>query len=380
MDIFTYNLKGKSIKSDTYYEKLKAVSNRIKNLLFDYGKIYLEEFMIYVVKNNVEDLRTKDEYAIEFLMIGSMLKDYRKYIKKINKGTLGVFKILNKLRKSKSLNRNVDKIKGYLISNILMREVNENDNDNYDINILINWMESSGDFKEEVYRMKVWGTFLEDKDEEYKKKFFYKSLNIAESMCKICDGIIGLYISQLDIFLKKSKNKYKNREDLIYCTKGKVQYYFNMVSAQIMNEVYSEQFLRCKEKNIFAPRCMRQVKNQCKAVEGEYGLKCKGCSDNCNINKLNNLIENRDIDVYIIPHETIINKIEIKDKNKIGVIGIACIPNLMAGGWKALRLGFIPQCVLLDYSGCGKHWLDKEKMTEINSVYLEKEILGKSIR
>lgn len=380
MDIFTYNLKGKSIKSDTYYEKLKAVSNRMKNLLFDYGKIYLEEFMIYVVKNNVEDLRTKDEYAIEFLMIGSMLKDYRKYIKKLNKGTLGVFKILNKLRKSKSLNRNVDKIKGYLISNILMREVNENDNDNYDINILINWMEASGDFKEEVYRMKVWGTFLEDKDEEYKKKFFNKSLNIAESMCNICDGKIGLYIRQLDAFLKKAKNKYKNREDLIYCTKGKVQYYFNMVSAQIMNEVYSEQFLRCKEKNIFAPRCMRQVKNQCKSVEEEYGLKCKGCSDNCNINKLNNLIEKRDIDVYIIPHETIINKIEIKDKNKIGVIGIACISNIMAGGWKALRLGFIPQCVLLDYSGCGKHWLDKEKMTEINSVYLEKEILGKSIR
>ena len=53
--------------------------------------------MIYVVKNNIEDLRTKDEYAIEFLMIGAMLKDYRKYIKKINKGTLRLFKIFNKL-------------------------------------------------------------------------------------------------------------------------------------------------------------------------------------------------------------------------------------------------------------------------------------------
>ena len=153
MDILTYNLKGKSVNSNAYYEKLKAVSNRIKNLLFDYGKIQIEEFMIYVVKNNIEDLRTKDEYAIEFLMIGAMLKDYRKYIKKINKGTLRLFKIFNKLREGKSLNRNIDKIRGYLISNILMKEVSENDN--YDINILINWMEASGDFKEEVYRMKV---------------------------------------------------------------------------------------------------------------------------------------------------------------------------------------------------------------------------------
>ena len=375
MDILTYNLKGKSVNSNAYYEKLKAVSNRIKNLLFDYGKIQIEEFMIYVVKNNIEDLRTKDEYAIEFLMIGAMLKDYRKYIKKINKGTLRLFKIFNKLREGKSLNRNIDKIRGYLISNILMKEVSENDN--YDINILINWMEASGDFKEEVYRMKVWGDFLKVKDEEYKRKFFKQSLSIAESMCNICDGTIGLYIKQLDIFLKKAKNKYKNREDLIYCTKGKVQYYFNMVSSQIMNEVYSEQFLQCKDKKIFAPGCMRQVKSKCKAVEGEYGLRCKRCSANCNINKLNNLMENRYIDVCIIPHETIINKIDVKDKNKIEIIGIACIPNLMSGGWKALRLGFIPQCVLLDYSGCSKHWLDKEKMTEINELYLEKEILGK---
>ena len=41
MDILTYNLKGKSVNSNAYYEKLKAVSNRIKNLLFDYGKIQI---------------------------------------------------------------------------------------------------------------------------------------------------------------------------------------------------------------------------------------------------------------------------------------------------------------------------------------------------
>ena len=38
---------------------------------------------------------------------------------------------------------------------------------------------------------------------------------------------------------------------------------------------------------------------------------------------LNNLMENRYIDVCIIPHETIINKIDVKDKNKIGIIGIS---------------------------------------------------------
>ena len=131
--------------------------------------------------------------------------------------------------------------------------------------------------------MKVWEIFLKLRMKNIRESF-WQSLSIAESMCNICDGTIGLYIKQLDIFLEKAKNKYKNREDLIYCTKGKVQYYFNMVSSQIMNEVYSEQFLQCKDKKIFDPGCMRQVKSKCKAVEGEYGLRCKRCSANCNIN------------------------------------------------------------------------------------------------
>ena len=33
MDILTYNLKGKSVNSNAYYEKLKAVSNR--NLIME---------------------------------------------------------------------------------------------------------------------------------------------------------------------------------------------------------------------------------------------------------------------------------------------------------------------------------------------------------
>jgi len=41
------------------------------------------------------------------------------------------------------------------------------------------------------------------------------------------------------------------------------------------------------------------------------------------------------------------------------------IINLLSGGWKAKRIGLIPQCVLLDYCGC-KHWHENGIVTNIN--------------
>ena len=70
-------------------------------------------------------------------------------------------------------------------------------------------------------------------------------------------------------------------------------------------------------------------------------------------------------DAKDITNETFMQFFINKNKN-IGIIGIACIPNLISGGFKALRLGFIPQCVVLDYCGCSNHWLYKKHMTKIN--------------
>lgn len=377
MSICTYNLKEKNINSNEYYEKIKIVSNKVKTLILTYAKSYIEEFMLYIQENNIEDLRTKDEYAIEVLMIGVMLSEYSKYSKRINKATIYIFKFLNTLREKTKMKKEADLIRGYLISGILMKKSTQSYE--YDINKLILWMESTGEFREEVIRLNSWKKFLLNKNKEYSNLFFGQCLNLAHSMYNICEDIIGIYLKELDLFLKKVPEKYKHREDLVYCSKGKIQYYFNMVSSKIMNDVYSKRFLKCETKKIFAPGCMRQLKNECRATKNEYGLKCVKCSINCNIHVLTNLMENRDIDVCIIPHETIINKLNVETKNKIGIVGIACITNLMAGGWEALRLGFIPQCVLLDSSGCEKHWLDKGKMTEINLEYLEREILNKKI-
>lgn len=366
MEAATYNIKVNNINSDMYYKKISAVSKRVKKVILDKGNKYLSDFMEYVEKNKIEELRTKDEYAIEFLMIGVMLNEYSYYGHTLTKKTYVLFSFLNKLRKKNSYKNKIDNIRGYLISRILYKRSYKK----YDINDLVIWMAATGDFKEEVYRLKVWISFLENRDKEYHNNFIKETISTAQIMENICEETLEIYIKPLEKFLKNAPQRYKNREDLIYCSKGKMQYYFNSICAEIMNEVYKEKFAMCKNKKIFAPACMRQVKKKCSAVKSDFGYVCRQCNSSCNINSLNKLVEKRNIEVCIIPHETIIDTLHIEDKNKIGIIGIACITNLMSGGWKALRLGFIPQCVILDYCGCNKHWLDQGEMTSINNSYL----------
>lgn len=62
-------------------------------------------------------------------------------------------------------------------------------------------------------------------------------------------------------------------------------------------------------------------------------------------------------------------------QRKTGLIGVACVLNLLTGGFEMKRLGIPSQCVFLDHSGCRKHWKSKcPSQLNINHVYrLSKE-------
>ena len=84
---------------------------------------------------------------------------------------------------------------------------------------------------QELWKEKVWRGY-----DELKKAGFKG----GDSLFLIAAYFAGKPDKTITPLLRRLQIVMKNREDLIYCTKGKVQYYFNMVSAQIMNEIYSE--------------------------------------------------------------------------------------------------------------------------------------------
>lgn len=54
------------------------------------------------------------------------------------------------------------------------------------------------------------------------------------------------------------------------------------------------------------------------------------------------------------------------NQSQTGLIGTACVLNLLGGGYEMKQMGIPSQCVYLNYSGCKKHWNKTGVPTEIN--------------
>ena len=116
------------------------------------------------------------------------------------------------------------------------------------------------------------------------------------------------------------------------------------------------EYLKTKKKLVLLPAYMRIHQNKCRAFQGDTGYQCGDCNSQCPINRYTKLGQELGFQVYMIYHQSEAFKNADIKEGTIGIIGVTCALNLIAGGFNAKDLGFVPQCVLLDYCGCRDHW------------------------
>lgn len=378
--MITYSLKTQNLNYKDYYSIIKKLGTMLMEKSANEAKQYIDDFKIYLKNNNIENLKDDKYYFIEIILIGVLFEEYKDYISNINPCISLICSILNKKRGSK-LKSQIDTIRGK-INTFLYSKTKELNNPYTLSNFskLIKWLKATYDFKDEVIRLDIWYRFLKDREKNiginYIKGFFNSSNNLAIYLKNIGDQNLKPYLPNLENYLNEYRNSHHNKEDIVYCGKSSIQYYLNMILSEVMNDIFRESFLKTDKKLVFLPGCMTQSSRSCKRISTSYGGKCKHCSTNCNVNKFDTLGNKYNFKVYIIEHETTLSSLDVKDNNDIGIVGIACAPNLISGGFKALRLGFVPQCVMLDFSGCDSHWLAKKCMTNINENRLIEIITG----
>lgn len=154
-----------------------------------------------------------------------------------------------------------------------------------------------------------------------------------------------------------------------------------MVGAQLLNEAYQKEFSHTEKRVIFLPGCMTaHEKGKCQIKESYGAYKCQGCTKDCSVNQIQQIASLFQAETVILYHESSLNRQKVtKEQGKVGVIGVACVLNLVSGGFKAKRLGYVPQCVLLDYCGCSQHWSKKRLVTKLNQTQL-RTILSRSYK
>ena len=372
MEKITYFLCESNESSTEFYKKNLNFSKKVLNKLEGNFSNDINDYMNYINKNNMEQLRSKSEYLLEILMIGVFWKEHVNKAISLSKIPRNILIKLSTLREKESIKKIVDINRGLLEYLFL----NRRSNDKVKISLenykkLVNYLKACGDYKEEAKRLEVWISYFFSLNKNKVEKILTSYLEFAKYFEDISQEVLGIYTKNVNLFLKNIDKKYKYREDFLFCSRKEVEYHLNMVGAQIMNEAYRKEFLKTKEKRLLLPSCMRiKDEKNCKAIKTEEGYICNSCSKNCNVNKYDKLGKKYNFQVYIIPHESSIYvKNKIKDGH-IGIIGVACVLNLISGGLRAKNLGFVPQCVFLDYCGCKDHWHDKGIITDINMSYL----------
>lgn len=378
-DKITYSLKHCNPTSDKYYIKVAAFTDEVLCKIGKSTNEIVTDFQSFISKNDYEEVRSKDEYGFELLVLGVL---WRTYIDKalmlgeLPKVFLTRLAILRE--KGRILKVIVDYIKGFSGELWLLKENNRTDSVDKTIDNmkkLLDWLEASGEFNQEVKRLKRWYDYLSNRSVEEVSNLISIALDLVKWFDLRSEEVLGCFTENVNKFLEESYHKHRWKEDNIYCGRKRIEYHLNMVGAEIMNRVFKDDFLNTEEKRLLLPICMRSYSQKnCKAVKSSEGYICTGCAKNCRVNHLTQSGKKHGIKVLIIPHESAAFTKGKIGKNKIGIIGVACVLNLVSGGWKAKDLGFVPQCVVLDYCGCKNHWNDNDEVTEINLSKL-KDIL-----
>jgi hypothetical protein len=109
-------------------------------------------------------------------------------------------------------------------------------------------------------------------------------------------------------------------------------------------------------------------------------MKCISCSKNCEINNIQNSLKTKVTETYLIEHSSDFSEFLKfwKNQNKTGIIAVACVLNLLKGGYEMQSLNIPSQCVFLDYCGCKKHWHDKGIPTNLNRCQFEKILMNET--
>lgn len=331
--IITYNLAVNSSSSEVFYKEIHSSATKFLNKLKKLLNEELKDYQSFIDRSELEEVRSIEEYGIEIVLFAISYSWY-----------------LNEIREESG------KIEYYYMDQAY------------------EYFSKSNEFREEAIRFKYIINYFNNIDVDKKIIFLNNVFEIVNEVHSIGKRYLDKYIPKVDKFIKEYKFLKGKRDDLDLLLRDKDSYYINMLGADILNRVYEKEFRNAKEVYVFLPGCMTKMGSQCCAGKEKDGFNCKHCSKECKVSKITYKCSKYNVKVRILYHESEMNNKSVDESLKIGVVGVSCVLNLLSGGFKAKRLGYIPQCVFLDYCGCIQHWSKNGIVTEINEKQLYKTL------
>jgi hypothetical protein len=141
-------------------------------------------------------------------------------------------------------------------------------------------------------------------------------------------------------------------------TMSEEQYHLAMIEIELINRMYAAKFRSCKRKYAFLPHCFRDLSAECRSAQRDIDYVCKGCSEDCNLNHTSKTLRLHGVKPYIWMTAnlgSLFRKVK-KEGDSLGVLGIACIPELVRGMRLCLKYDVPVVGIPLDANRCARWW------------------------
>ena len=381
MYVITYSLKENQGKSDVFYQELSAFTDEVMAEITSLTNTAVDGYAYYRTRKEGTKLCSREEYGFELLVLGVLWDVYSGDANGLEEVPQQLLTRLARLRRQGcSMKPGVDFIRGILSTLFLSPDLYDHsfrlDVSQKHLDKLLDWLGATGEFNQEILRLRQWEEYLKTLAASEAEDILATSITLAVWFEDRSEEVLGRYTSNVDRYLNEVRPEHYWREDVIFCGRRRAEYHLNMVGAEIMNRVFRERFIKTLKKAVLIPACMRLLPtDECKGHTDDSGFHCVGCTSECSVFNLTKLGRELGADIQVVSHESSISanrKNPTYLNNNTGIVGVACVLNLISGGWLLDGMNIPAQCVFLDYCGCKNHWSREGIPTEINAEQLKR--------
>ena len=368
-----YDLRLASDCSDSFYADVSQFSDQLLNeidlragqAVFTYGH--------YAQSELKEPPRSLGEYSIEFLTLGMALKLYAGAACTtpgwVVRGVSWTFPVAPTKGAHEACGRLPARVDdpAFLLPNIRRKAAGPISADQ--LPRLVEWLEATGEFEQEIARLSHWNSYLGTPPQSEAGECIESAISLFDWFQQEADRALGAYTQRVPKFLSGEYAARPCREDQIFCGKLPVEYHLNMVAAEIMNRGLRPEFESKMERVVLVPGCMRgPYETFCRAPATGTDMQCAGCSPGCKVNRITRLMRSLGAEVYLIQHSSGFSRwLERWLRSpEVSVIAVACMLNILPGGYEMRARRIASQCVPLDYPGCQRHWHEEGIATSLN--------------
>jgi|GEM_PF-3381780 len=368
VDLLPYSLVRDGRDARFFYRDLARITNRV----IDKGDMLKDELRAYRRLLPKNSSSTNEELLLDLLILGILRRRYLGSALVAPRFVLLLLHFVNKLRKLFShsgfgwLRAILGRVKGALLYAAYRPRapIAPGDCPAWPT-LLYRWLSSVGDFDEEMIRLKPVFLYLNRIDERYLLSATQHVSRFVDWFEIHCETLLGKYMHSIDRYLSDIWPKRIGRVGYILSGKSRVEYYLNMVGAEILGRRFADSFNAAKVRSLHVPSCMRRPEMWCHKTKTRYGYRCTRCTMDCPVAVLSAMTAPEKCEVYIVNHKTATYaRWERKKGKNNGVIAVTCAPNILTEAFKGRRLGIPMQSAILDYSGC-THWLKRPCVTGV---------------